>query len=480
MLGLGVLTAAPALAASSTTAPAVSGPAFAAPPTTDPAPPAAESDASPTSDAEPSATPTPEPSARTGRPSVAEKPTARHTTRPAPARARTTTPAAGPPDEAEPAGTCHVAPPPAIDSSEKPTADSPALAALPVPAQPAGGTRMGECGDILPAGGPKPPAGQDTVSWIIADLDTGAVLAARDPHARERPASCLKILLSLVVLKNLDMTTQVDGTEADADAVGSRVGVGPGGHYTVRQLFTGLILNSGNDAANALSRQLGGVPATLRDMTDMAASMGATDTRPTSPSGLDAPGMSSSAYDLALFYRKAIAQPVFAEISRTRLFDWPGRGDLPGFQISNDNHMLAEYPGTFGGKTGFTDDARHTRITAAEKNGRRLVVVQMRGETHPIPIDTQAARLLDYGFSLPAGTPPVGSLVDGPAAPPGDDANNAGAVAPAPDQVAPAPSGTSTENLPAALGVIGGGALLGALLSVLLARRTNQTSRHRH
>jgi D-alanyl-D-alanine carboxypeptidase (penicillin-binding protein 5/6) len=339
---------------------------------------------------------------------------------------------------------------------------------------------MGECGDILPAGGPRLAAGQDSVSWIVADLDTGAVLAARDPHARERPASCLKILLSLVVMKNLDMNTEVDGTEADADAVGSRVGVGPGGHYTVRQLFTGLILNSGNDAANALARQLGGVPATLRDMSTMAASLGATDTRPTSPSGLDAPGMSSSAYDLALFYRKAIAQPVFAEISTTRLFDWPGRGDLPGFKISNDNHMLSEYPGTFGGKTGFTDDARHTRITAAERHGRRLVVVQMRGEQHPVAMDTQAARLLDYGFALPAGTPPVGVLVDGPPAPAGDDATNAGSVAPAQDQVAPAPSGPSRENLPAALAVIGGGALLGALLSVLVARRTDRAPRHRH
>jgi D-alanyl-D-alanine carboxypeptidase (penicillin-binding protein 5/6) len=377
---------------------------------------------------------------------------------------------------------CQVAeaPPAAIDSSEKPRPGTLGPAPLPVPAQPVGGPRMGECGDVLPPGAPRPPAVQDSVSWIIADLDTGAVLAARDPHARERPASCLKILTSLVVMKNLDMDTVVDGTEADADAPGSRVGVGPGGKYTVRQLFTGLILNSGNDAANALARQLGGVPATLRDMSATATSLGATDTRPTSPSGLDSPGMSTSAYDLALFYRKAITQPVFAEISRTRLFDWPGRGDLPGFRISNDNHMLSEYPGTFGGKTGFTDDARHTRITAAERHGRRLVVVQMRGEQHPVPMDTQAARLLDYGFALPADTPPVGTLVDGPPAAAGDDRGGApSGAAPGQDVAGPAPAQPG-ENPPAALAMIGGGALLGALLSVLVARRNSRPSRHRH
>jgi D-alanyl-D-alanine carboxypeptidase (penicillin-binding protein 5/6) len=366
--------------------------------------------------------------------------------------------------------TVAVAPPPAIDASEQPRPGTLAPPPLPVPAQPVGGPRMGECGNVVPPGAPAPPSVQDSVSWILADLDTGAVLAARSPHTRERPASLLKILTSLVIMKRLDMNTVVAGTEADADAPGSRVGVGPGGQYTVRQLFTGLILNSGNDAANALARQLGGVPATLRLMSETAASLGALDTRPASPSGLDAPGMSTSAYDLAVFYRQAIQQPLFAQISKTRLYEWPGRGDLPGFQISNDNHMLTEYPGTFGGKTGFTDDARHTRITAAQKHGRRLVLVQMRGEQHPVAMDTQAARLLDYGFALPADTPPVGQLVtEAPLAPGTDGA--AGQDSAATLAAGSTPTGQPAENPRAALAVIGGGALLGALLSVLVARR---------
>jgi D-alanyl-D-alanine carboxypeptidase (penicillin-binding protein 5/6) len=375
--------------------------------------------------------------------------------------------------------TVALAPPPAIDSSERPMPGQPAPAPLPVPAQPVGGPRMGECGTVLPPGAPGPPPVEDSVSWIIADLDTGAVLAARDPHARQRPASLLKILTSLVVLNRLDLDTVVAGTEADADAPGSRVGVGPGGRYTVRQLLTGLIMNSGNDAANALARTLGGVPATLRDMSAQAARLGASDTRPASPSGLDAPGMCTSAYDLALFYRAVIRDATFAQISDTRLYDWPGRGDLPGFKISNDNHMLTEYPGTFGGKTGFTDDARHTRITAARRHGRRLVVVQMRGEQHPVSMDTQAARLLDYGFALPADTPSVGQLVDGPVATSTPEAPPVLAASAGSADTPAQPSEESRQDRNRALATIGGGAILGALLSVLITRRRDRP-RGRH
>jgi D-alanyl-D-alanine carboxypeptidase (penicillin-binding protein 5/6) len=392
----------------------------------------------------------------------------------------TARPGSGSTDSADagPAGAgCVVAnaPPAPVDASEKPEPGAVPPSALPVPAQPVGGPRMGECGIILPTGAPSTPVGEDSVSWIIADLDSGAVLAAKDPHARERPASLLKVLTALVVLDKLDLNSVVLGTAQDANAPGSRVGVGPGGEYTVRQLLTGLILNSGNDAANALARQLGGVDSALGQMSAKAVSLGASDTRPASPSGLDSSGMSTSAYDLALFYRAAIQNPTFAEVSRTRLFDWPGRGSIPGFKISNDNHMLAEYPGTFGGKTGFTDDARHTRITAAERNGRRLVVVQMRGEQHPVSMDTQAARLLDYGFALPPDSPPVGQLVNGPPAPPSEAPQVlAGAAGPLTQTVAPEePVRPAEHRLPALL-TIGGGALLGALLSWLLVRRRPQ------
>lgn len=371
---------------------------------------------------------------------------------------------------AQPACTVRKAPPPPVDTSEVPRPGQPSPGPLPVPARPVGGPRLAGCAGILPPGAPTLPAGVTTSSWVLADLDSGAILAAHDPHARHRPASTLKVLTSLVVLSRLDLDTVVEGTQADEDIPGSRVGMGPGGRYTVRQLLTGLILNSGNDAANALARELGGVPATLAAMTDTAHRTGALDTRPTSPSGLDAPGMATSAYDLAALYRVAMRNPTFAEINRTRQIQWPGYGGKPGFVVTSDNKMLLNYPGTIGGKTGFTDDARHTRIVAAQRGKRRLVAVLVRGENRPVPVDTQAARLLDWGFALRPGTPPVGVLVD--RAPPMDDVgSDLGAELAAEAGAPPAPTTTRREDRLAGLAVISAGALIGGLLSLALARR---------
>jgi D-alanyl-D-alanine carboxypeptidase (penicillin-binding protein 5/6) len=321
---------------------------------------------------------------------------------------------------------------------------------------------MGECGLVLPAGAPAEPAGINAASWLIADADSGEVLAAKDPHARNRPASTLKLLTALLAVDQLPPDRVVVGTEADANQDGSRVGIGPGGHYTVRQLLTGLLLASGNDAAHALAGQLGGVAETVKQMNELAARLGALDTRAATPSGLDGPGMSASAYDLALAFRQVLNRPLLVELLGTRQADFPGFGNRPGFVVNNDNKLLRSYPGALGGKTGFTDDARHTQLDAAQRNGRRLMVVLMRGEQHPVSMSEQAARLLDYGFALPTGHP-VGKLVDGA---PQQHTAAAGTAAPA--EPAPAPSEgdvhAATQNWPG-----GSGTLLPALLWVGLA-----------
>ena len=88
--------------------------------------------------------------------------------------------------------------------------------------------------------------------------------------------------------------------------------------------------------------------------------------------------MSTSAYDIGLFYRYAWQNPTFADIVATRSFDFPGRGDV-GYPVENDNQLLYNYPGALGGKTGYTDDAGQTFVGAANRDGRRLVAVLMRG-----------------------------------------------------------------------------------------------------
>jgi D-alanyl-D-alanine carboxypeptidase (penicillin-binding protein 5/6) len=325
------------------------------------------------------------------------------------------------PNAAPDSGSCpyRVTTPPAVDSSEVPTAGDPPLP-LPVPAKPVGGDALAGCGVAAAPGTPPLPNDVSAEAWLLADLDTGDIIAAKDAHGRHRPASIIKVLVAMQALNDLDINKPVAGTAEDAAAEGTRVGVGAGRTYTVNQLLHGLLMHSGNDTAHALAAQLGGMDTTLDKLNVLAGKLGGRDTRVATPSGLDGPGMSTSAYDIGLFYRYGWHNPTFADIVGTRTFDFPGRParpdvpddtDHPGYQLENDNQLLYNYPGALGGKTGYTDDAGQTFVGAANRDGRRLVAVLLRGTRQPIPPWQQAAHLLDYGFATPPGTR-VGTLVE--------------------------------------------------------------------
>jgi D-alanyl-D-alanine carboxypeptidase (penicillin-binding protein 5/6) len=288
---------------------------------------------------------------------------------------------------------------------------------------------MAECGTVLPANALNPPEGITAASWALQDLDTGNVIAAKDPHARQRPASLIKTLLALVVVTELKPADIVVPTKDDASQECTCVGIAEGGQYTVDQLLHGLLMHSGNDAAHALATKLGGADTALRKMNALAAKIGALDTRAATPSGLDGPGMTSSAYDLSLIFHAAMAQPEFAATVGTKQYQFPGSGDQPAFPIYNDNKLLGVYPGFLGGKTGFTDDARHTYVGAAQRNGKRIALVMLRGEQKPTKLIDQATKLLDYGFALQAAkTGPVGVIDYRPAK--ADEANVVPGVSP--------------------------------------------------
>ncbi|MEV6428794.1 D-alanyl-D-alanine carboxypeptidase family protein [Nocardia sp. NPDC051463] len=374
-----------------------------------------------------------------------------------------------------------VRPPAPIDESEVPSPGEPTPAALPVPSPPLGGARMGECGVVIPKSAPPVPQDISATAWLVSDLDTGEVLAAKDPHGRYRPASTIKVLLATVALRKLDLNTVVTGTQEDANVDGTKVGIGPGGRYTNRQLMQALIMASGNDAAHAIAAQLGGDAGAVAQMNELAKSLHALDTRAASPSGLDGPGMSTSAYDLTVLFREAMSIPLFAELIHTEQVDFPGYPknpeypddkDHPGFPIGNDNHLLYEYEGAIGGKTGFTDDARQTFVAAAERDGRRLAVTLLKADVKPVRPFLQAARLLDYGFALPKGAD-VGLLPDRSATP-----SKTGAVLASPppkdtDQEVQASAEDSDRAGTRSLLVVGGIVLVVALL--LGARRRNRS-----
>ncbi|PRY51948.1 D-alanyl-D-alanine carboxypeptidase (penicillin-binding protein 5/6) [Geodermatophilus tzadiensis] len=299
-----------------------------------------------------------------------------------------------------------------------------------------GGGQLDTRGTVVVDGAPPLPDGLAAAGWLVADAGTGDVLATRDPHGRFYPASTLKTLTLLTLVHRLDPDTVVAGTAEDEAVEGSRVGMVAGGRYPVSLLFEAMVLQSGNDAANALARAYGGAEATVQAMNATALELGAFDTVAGTPSGLDVAGQSSSPYDLALVFRELVADPVTAAVLTTPFAQVPGvEGRSPGFQIQNEN-PLAGYPGGLGGKTGFTDAARHTFVTAAERDGRRLVVSVMGTENRPLRAADQAALLLDWGFAVPPSLGGVGTLVRSAADVPVPAAED-GAV-PAPSAAAPA------------------------------------------
>ena len=254
--------------------------------------------------------------------------------------------------------------------------------------------------NIQPVGSIPIPDGP-APAWIVADMDSGQVLAGRDMYAAHPPASTIKTLLALTALDEVSLDATVVANDADAHVECNCAGVKPGRTYTARQLLDAVLLVSGNDAANTLADLLGGYQSAVDKMNAKAAAIGATNTHATSPSGLDGPGGSgwTTPHDLAAIFRAAMANPVFAEITAQPVAMFPtDTGDTP---LVNQDELLARYPGAIGGKTGFTDAARKTFVGAADRGGRRLVIAMMYGLIHeggPTYWD-QAATLLDWGFA---------------------------------------------------------------------------------
>ncbi|HEX3289074.1 MAG TPA: serine hydrolase [Mycobacterium sp.] len=255
---------------------------------------------------------------------------------------------------------------------------------------------------IEPIGNVSQPPDGPAPAWIVADMDTGLVLAERDMSIPHPPASTIKTLLVLTALDelpNLDAT--VVGTDADTHVECSCAGIEPGRTYSARQLLDAILLMSGNDAANALADMIGGYDTAVAKMNAKAAAIGAVGTHASTPSGLDGSNGAGATtpHDLAVIFRAAMANPVFAQIIAQPTATFPTKtGDRP---LTNDDELLHRYPGTLGGKTGFTDAAKKTFVAAADRGGRRLVIAMMYGLIKaggPTYWD-QAIGLFDWGFA---------------------------------------------------------------------------------
>ena len=271
-----------------------------------------------------------------------------------------------------------------------------------------GGARLTARGVVVGAGAPALPA-TTAASWLVADLVTGDVLASKNPHGRFAPASTLKALTAETLIPRLNPTDLVTPTFNDLNVDGSKVGLQEHVKYSVSELFTAMLVVSGNDAANTLASANGGVAKTVGEMNAEAARLQALDTHAVNPNGLDDPRQLTSAYDLALIGRAGMQLPAFRTYVATKNSHvrGPGKATIP---ISSHDKLLYNYPGAIGIKNGYTNKARATFIGAATRGGHTLIVTLLRTEPRYWP---EAAALLDWGFAATrAGAAPVGTLVD--------------------------------------------------------------------
>jgi D-alanyl-D-alanine carboxypeptidase (penicillin-binding protein 5/6) len=284
--------------------------------------------------------------------------------------------------------------------------------------------RLGRPGVVtdLDGGVPAPPAPTST-GWLLADLDSGEVLAAQGAHTKLLPASTLKVLTALALTADLAGDKVYTARDADAAIDGSKVGLVPGSRYTVNDMLNGLMLGSGNDCAEGLAAAYGGEKKAVAQMNAVAQSLGATDTTAKTPSGLDAPGQVSTVYDLALIARAALEDPKVGKVMATENYEFPAEGKVIGagrktFAIQNHNKLLGFFPGATGGKTGFTQAARQAFVGSAERGGKRYVVTILHGEGRPWQ---QAGNLLDWAFRYGGKADAVGELRSPDAAPDGKE-----------------------------------------------------------
>lgn len=356
-------------------------------------------------------------------------------------------------------------------------------AAPPQAATPIGGARLGSAGlvvDPLPGAHPLPRR-ISASGWLLADLDTGAVLAARDPHGRFLPASTLKILTAVTLIPRLDPDKSVLISNADAAVDGTKVGVVPHTRYRVHDLFNAMLIMSANDAAVALADAYGGLPRTLAAMNAEARYLQADDTLARTPDGLDARGQVSSAYDLALLAKAGLAIPAFRQYVATRQVSFPAPHHKH-YQVSTHNRLLVNYRGAIGVKNGYTVAAHASFVGAATRGGHTLVVTMLHADP---ACWHEAAQLLDWGFADLDRVRPVGTLV-GPAPAAGGHTGSVAAAAATETRAGggtagPArtthPATTSSADVAAPAGAAAGVAIVG--LGVLRARRRRRPARRR-
>ncbi|GAA2160428.1 D-alanyl-D-alanine carboxypeptidase family protein [Actinomadura napierensis] len=372
-----------------------------------------------------------------------------------------------------------------------PAAASPAVRpAAAAPSDPVGGPQLAGRGIVLnqAPGVPALPKLKFS-SYMVADADTGEVLAAKDPHGQYLPASTLKTLTSATLVTRLNPDRLVRPSQKACDVEGTKVGLTPKMQYKVSDLFHALMMMSANDAAVTLAEANGGMKKTIADMNTEAKYLHADDTLAASPNGLDVDyGLNvrtqhTSAYDLVLFLREAMKSPQFRTYVQATQFQFPApltkkekkkHKKVGGYPIYTHNKLLAGqkygYRGMLGGKNGYTVHAQQTYVAEARRDGHTIIISVMHGETSPFQA---GAKLLDWGFAARGKVQPVGTLVA-----PGTAAQAKKHADGESGGVLPGTSLDSSGGSSALVYEIGGGTVGGLLAAIVLFTVYRRRRRH--
>ena len=253
--------------------------------------------------------------------------------------------------------------------------------------------------------------GCQSEAGIVMDLDSGAVLFAQNIHVQEYPASITKLLTALVVVENASMDEQVtfshDAVYNVESGSGNKLQLEEGDVLSVKDCLYVMLLQSSNQAANALAEHVGGSRETFADMmNEKAASLGCRESHFVNPSGLNDPEQLTSAYDMAQIGAAVFGNPTLLEICSTTSATLPPTINNPNGRTYSMEHKLVVtgdssdenyYPSAVAGKTGYTSLAGQTLVTYAEQDGRRQVAVTLKSTQRTHYSDTKT--ILDFGFA---------------------------------------------------------------------------------
>jgi D-alanyl-D-alanine carboxypeptidase (penicillin-binding protein 5/6) len=232
-------------------------------------------------------------------------------------------------------------------------------------------------------------------AYVVENGSTGEVLLARNPGAPVAIASITKLMTVLLTLEHTRPDDLVTVSPLAAGVGESSVNLRAGERLTVRELLEAALIQSANDAADALAAHVGGGSERrfVAMMNAKARALGLTSTHFVRPDGLDAPGHVSSARDVTLLARILMHRPLVRQIVRERSATISGGRDLRTW-----NDLLSTYPGLYGVKTGHTSAAGWSEVAAARRSGVTIYATLL-GSPDRSTRNADLAELLDWGFS---------------------------------------------------------------------------------